>query len=87
MCVKGVGVRSFAKRQAGGDRSRAGQGGDDLLGLGPERLGVLERSARGPERHAHPARQEMEMEMEDLLPACRFVELLDAKVLPPSCRS
>src|SRR5580658_6836477 len=79
MWVKASGSGGNAERQEGVGWSRAGQRGDDPLGLGPEGLSILERSARGPERHARPARQEMKVEMEDLLPARGLVELHDGK--------
>ena len=69
-----------------GDCLHRGQRGDDLLRVRLERLGVLERAARRPERDARPARQKMEMEVEDLLAARRFVELLEQNALRPSCR-
>ena len=51
--------------------------GDDLLGVRPQGLGVLERAARRPDRDAGPAGQDVEMEVEHLLSARLLVELLD----------
>ena len=56
--------------------AHGGEGRDDLLGVRAQRLGALERAARGPERNSGPARQHMEMQMEHLLPAGHLVELL-----------
>ena len=54
----------------------AGEGRDDPLGVRAQRLRVLERAAGGPQRHAGPARQHMEMQVEHLLAAGDLVELL-----------
>src|SRR5271169_1759295 len=79
MWVKASASGANAERQTRLERSRASQRGDDPVGLGRERLGVLEWSARRPERHAAPARQKVEVQMEDLLSARGFVELLYRK--------
>src|SRR5271165_555198 len=81
MWVTGVGVQNLGWRPANGRSSTAGQRRNDLVGVWPQRLRVLERSARGTQRHPAPARQEVKMQMEDLLSARRFVELHDRETL------
>jgi hypothetical protein len=69
----------LAERQAAGERLHVSQRGDDLFRVRLERLGALEWAARRPDRDTGPARQKMKMQMEDLLAARRFVELLQQK--------
>src|SRR5580693_4193131 len=57
------------------------QRGDDLFRVRLERLGALEWPSWRTDRNTGPARQKMKMQMEDLLAARRFVELLQQKPL------
>src|SRR5579872_276396 len=82
MWIKGVCLlRRLAEWEADGDRSCAGQRRDNLVGVGLELFGALERAARRAQCDACPTRQKVKMQVEDLLAACGLVELLEQKPL------
>src|SRR5580693_4754141 len=64
-----------------GECLHVSQRGDDLFRVRLERLGALEWPSWRTDRDARPARQKMKMQMEDLLAARRFVELLEQEPL------
>ena len=70
-------MRAPFPRRARLGRQRAAKAGMIRSAKRAKRFGALERASRRPDRDSGPARQNMEMEMEDLLAARRLVELLN----------
>ena len=70
--------RPFSLRRS---RSGGGQSGDDPLPKGRQRLGLLHDAAMRSQRHAGPARHNMEMQVEDRLAAGGLVELQDGQAV------